>query len=192
MKKVLTATILAVSCVSSYADLCTIITKDPRYSVASFVRNQTACVTTTQAGVSAAKLGPIILTAAALFYLSERMETSAKEELVEILSNDYKIVACGDPDAKQSIWDKAQYIEFLVGKNIAKWRIKSSTDSMTSYVDKNMRFMRYDNKNHDGVYQHSGFSTMALNMNTLKYGGNSIGGSQHLSCKVLEEVQSGD
>jgi hypothetical protein len=66
MKKALIGLALATAGFSAHANvLCNIITKSPRYDVASYVRSQTACVTTTHAAGasagSAAGIGPLIV-----------------------------------------------------------------------------------------------------------------------------------
>ena len=72
MKKALIGLALATAGFSAHANvLCEIITKSPRYDVASYVRSQTACVTTTQVGANLLKATSVIIVLTAITYLIE-------------------------------------------------------------------------------------------------------------------------
>ena len=67
MKKIVAGLILALGSISANANvLCNIVTKDPRYHVSSYVRSQTACVTTTHAGASGSAMKALGTTATIL------------------------------------------------------------------------------------------------------------------------------
>jgi predicted lipid-binding transport protein (Tim44 family) len=79
MKKALIGLALATAGFSAHANvLCNIITKDPRYNVTSYVRSQTACVTTTHAvGAGAAALH--VVGAIAAIYVVAKIVRAARE-----------------------------------------------------------------------------------------------------------------
>ena len=86
MKKIVAGLMLAVCGLSANANvLCNIVTKDPRYHVTSYVRSQTACVTTTHAGASAVgtqilRLGALWLVVKGIEYLVEQKRENALTE----------------------------------------------------------------------------------------------------------------
>ena len=177
MKKIVAGLMLTFASMSSFADLCTIITKDPRYAVASYVRNQTACRTTTHAGASnigaqVARIGAIIVVASAVSYLIEQNQKAKTEE---ILSDDYKTLSC----SKSGGWHpsvKPTTYEFLVGKEHA---INKGTGNIYS-------------KSSNGVYERGNFTSYKLDLHNMTVTGNGLMGNADLTCMIMQEVRNGE
>jgi len=93
MKKTLILSLMFATGIANANVLCNVITKDPRYNVGSYVRSQTACRTTTHAGISG--LGPQLLRLGALGILVSIIASAAKnhqQEEINISSSTNYIV----------------------------------------------------------------------------------------------------
>jgi hypothetical protein len=172
MRKIVIGLFFAIFSVNSHAVLCEIITKDPRYNVASYFRNQTACRTTnyanaTSIGSQIARVGTLFLVISALEYISRKNFDSKVES---ILSNNYKTVQCSFP------YKGKQYVEFLVGDEYAI--LKGSEASFA--------------KKDSGVYEIGNFSSYKLDMNKMNFLGNGLNGNINAGCYVQQEVRNGE
>lgn len=78
MKFIFVAALMCVANIANANVLCEIVTKDPRYNVASYIRSQTACVTTRNV-TGTAGIGPAIAAIGVLRVLTAIVEKSNAE-----------------------------------------------------------------------------------------------------------------
>jgi hypothetical protein len=170
MKKIVAGLILALGSISANANvLCNVVTKDPRYHVSSYVRSQTACVTTTHAGASSAgaqlaRLGLVVGLFMTVEFLADQYVKSTVEEIVNA---DYKIVSCNI---------KHKEYNFLVGK-------ERMVNKETTKVYK---------KASEGIYKSSNLANFQLNVNAMEFSGSSwTEGTLYSKCYIKEETRNG-
>jgi hypothetical protein len=105
--------------VDANAALCVVQTSDPRYNVASYVRNQTSCKTTQYAN-SADVTGKLVVAIAAVFLINKFIDYIQSEQKKEEFVNALK----ADPNAKVY---QCKTVDVITANN-------------TSYVGMNGRF----------------------------------------------------
>lgn len=166
MRKFFAAMLIAVAGSANANVLCEIITKDPRYHVATYIRSQTACVTTRQVGsAEVAQFGKFLVAATAVVYLTHLYKQS---QIEEILAGDYKTMTC----RRGTIWDRETF-EFLVGERIA---VNRNTGNA------------YDHTG-NGVYERGMWTSYKLDMNNQTVRGNGLMGSVDLTCQITADVR---
>lgn len=168
MKKLVFGLILIFSCLSARADLCLILTKDPRFAVSSYIRNQTACRTTSQVGLGSlgsqlARLGTIMIVASAISYL---VDQNNRLKVEKIISDDYQTLSCQD---------RSRTVKFLVGKESA-----INQDSGKIY-----------DRIQDGVFRAGMFTSYQLNVNTMSITGSGGDGPANFKCSVIQQIKNG-
>ena len=112
MKKIFMILLILFSS-TSHAILCNVNVSDPRYNVVSYIRNQTSCVTTTQANPTLHKnvIG-VTLLVMALNQFVENKKSEIADTSKEILLGEYAVVSCNMKNNKDSTY--MQKINFLL------------------------------------------------------------------------------